>query len=100
MLEDAIVPMVTSRPATTVPSRVPLDWIVPHTGGNTSRAPGQSRYSGWSHFKIGTVRTVCMRTKLRPGAAGPDQSQSVHGAFVSFEMNPEFEAVGEERLHH
>jgi hypothetical protein len=41
-----------------------------------------------------------MRTKLRPGVVRSHQSQSEHGTFASFEMKPEFEAVGKQRLHH
>ena len=41
-----------------------------------------------------------MRTQVRPGVARPHQSHSEHWAFVSFEMNSEFEAVGEQRLYH
>jgi hypothetical protein len=41
-----------------------------------------------------------MRMQLRTEFAGFDKSQSEHGAFPAFEMDPQLKAVGEQGLRH
>jgi hypothetical protein len=86
--------MVAFRAPFQVTSEV-ANWAGPHWDGHAT--PGFGGGAGVSGLVISKESGHGGPSECRSGF---HKSQSAHGDYLGFEMNPELEPVGERRLHH